>query len=148
MPLLIMPPQLITSQLQYTTQLQLLIMPQSSTNQSYTQLQLTTSQLLITNQPMMAQLYTNMVMLFKMTTPRLTLPLMKTVTVMLSLVNTVLLFPMAVPKLLPTPLTDMTVMSLTLNTKVLPNTQNTNQLHTTHPSQPHIMPKTATFCLD
>merc|ERR1712158_285373 len=138
----------ITSQLQYTTQLQLHMLPQSYTSQSYTQLQLTTSQLLITNQPMMAQLYTNMVMLFKMTTPRLTLPLMKTVTVMLSLVNTVLLFPMAVPKLLPTPLTDMTVMSLTLNTKVLPNTQNTNQLHTTHPSQPHIMPKTATFCLD
>merc|ERR1712061_629598 len=121
---------------QYTTQLQLLIMLQLYTNQSYTQLQLTTSQLLITNQPMMAQLFTNMVMLFKMTTPRLTLPPMKTVTVMLSLVNTVLLFPMAVPKLLPTPLTVMTV---TLNTKVLPNTQNTNQLHTTHPSQPHIM---------
>merc|ERR1712203_53310 len=115
---------------------------------SYTQLQLTTSQLLIMNQPMMAQLFTNMVMLFKMTTPRPTLPPTKTVTVMLSLVNTVLLFPMAVPKLLPTPLTDMTVMSLTLNTKVLPNTQNTNQLHTTHLSQPHIMPKTATFCLD
>merc|ERR1712061_913743 len=133
---------------QYTTQLQLLIMLQLYTNQSYTQLQLTTSQLLITNQPMMAQLFTNMVMLFKMTTPRLTLPLMKTVTGMLSLVNTVLLFPMAVPKLLPTPLTDMTAMSLTLNTKVLPNTQNTNQLHTTLPNQPHIMPKTATFCLD
>merc|ERR1739844_91334 len=138
--------QLLIMPLLYTSQLHM--WPQLYTNQSYTQLQLTTSQLLITNQPMMAQLFTNMVMLFKMTTPRLTLPPMKTVTAMLLLVNTVLLFPMAVPKLLPTPLTDMTVMSLTLNTKALPNTQNTNQLHTTHPSQPHIMPKTATFCLD
>merc|ERR1719189_2665421 len=104
MPPLTTPPQLTTSQPQYTTQPQLLIMPQSYTNQLLITPLLSTNQLPITNQPMMAQLFTNMAMLFKMTTPRLTLPPIKTVTVMLSLVNTVLLFPMAVPKLLPTPL--------------------------------------------
>merc|ERR1719216_210229 len=73
------------------------------------------------------------------------------------LVATLLPFPMVAPNMSNTMLMLMVVMSLMFHTKVLPNTQNTNQPHITQPSQ-HMpqsllttqlpsMPKTAT-CLD
>merc|ERR1712018_761673 len=65
------------------------------------------------------------------------------------LVATLLLFPMAAPNMSNTMLMLMVAMSLMYHTKVLPNTQNTNQ----HMPQSQLitqlptMPKTAT-CLD
>merc|ERR1711863_240004 len=102
------------------------------------------------NQLMMDQLYTNSDTLFKMTTPRLLSLPTKTATVMPPLAATLLLFPMAAPNMLNTMLMLMVAMSLMFHTKVLPNTQNTNQLHITQPQNQLItqllsMPKTATY---
>merc|ERR1719328_171315 len=141
--LLIMPqphmlPQLYTSQLLITLQPQLYtsqlhMLPQLYTSQLPIQLQLTTSQPLTMNQPMKDQLYTNMDTLSKMITPRLLSLPAKTVTEMPLPVATLLLFPMAAPNMLNTLLMLMVAMSLMFHTKVLPNTQNTNQLHITQP---------------
>merc|ERR1712223_959502 len=154
-PQLLIMPQLYTSQLHIMPQLQLYIsqlhmLPQLYTSQLLTQPQLTTNQLLIMNQPMKDQLYTNTDTLSKMITPRLLSLPAKTVTEMPPPVATLLLFPMAAPNMLNTLLMLMVAMSLMFHTKVLPNTQNTNQLHITQPQNQLItqlpsMPKTATY---
>ena len=88
----------------------------------------TTPQHIMPPQPqftLMSPHYTIMPMLLPMTIPTPTLKPLNLVMVMPHQDLTELTFPMAVSKLLPTPLTktDMSPMS---NTKVLPNTLNTN----------------------